>query len=1063
MRFLARLSAIAVLQLFVGLSIMAGPAAAQQQAEQPAVQRPTGPFPVLRLAKGGYAGQAAINALGARLPAIAAWYGKDEDVFRNGFLTDSNLRIDSQGRVYALGTSQKGPNESIAGTTPTAPLDQTFRLHSKADAPLKIVLNFEGASITGSRWNTTKLRRIAAGAFNTDRRRGFSAAERTAIQYIWQRVAEDFAPFDVDVTTENTAASALAGKGVVVMVTPSIKSLCNCALLAHVDSFGSGYEAPLFVFASNLNGASEKSVAESISHAVGRSLGLGADPAVTGQSRFEGYGSGADGWAPIMGNASFKELTQFTNGFYQGGDRLWNNFEDEFELMDRYLARRADEAGENLTEAAKLMPAIAGGRARAAVQGVLQREGDVDVFALDAAAGNLSVTLAPHARGANTRLKLTLLNTGGVLQPTQQADAAPGSFSWNVPGGTYFLKVEADTATFAYGNLGNYRLSAEYTPNGGAQPVAVIKASPATGSAPLEVQFDGTGSTDDQEITSYLWTITGGTSTISPSTNSTTAHTFLAAGTYEAQLTVTDSAGLSNTTTQTITVTQANTPPVAVIKVTPATGSAPLGVAFDATASTDDQEITSYLWTITGSQPAMTSESPQAQFNTTFLSAGTYEARLTVTDSMGLTSTATQTITVTEPPNTPPVAAFTASTTSGPATLTVTFDASASSDDGRIVSYNWDFGDGRKEELPTHYGIDIKNQTQPPISNYYFVPGTYVVTLTVKDDKGQVSEPARQVITVTAPNKLPVAKLFASNIKMGARHTIDFDAGNSTDDEGIVSYRWEWGDGSPATETTVPTVSHVFPSSGRYLVNLTVKDRQGAWARTEDWVGVPVGMQPSVYVSPRSPELYVYTTKDGTYSSNHLVWVETARGTPLEGAEVRWRLQGSSNVTGTATSNAKGTANIKLPLGPTTGAVCVDFIIESLSKTGFYYEPEAPVVRSYCPATVVAGQPSITFTQSGGVTVSRVSVAVTDQHGNPAPGVVLTGEWDGEASRVSATTNSTGVATFRIERSQPSCELFFLRGLSKPGHMSARIAWPYAIGCTPEVDIIVMPAAAAIQ
>ncbi len=1019
MRFLARLAAIAVLQLFVGLSIMAGPAAAQQQAEQPAVQRPTGPFPVLRLAKGGYAGQAAINALGARLPAIAAWYGKDADVFRNGFLKDSNLRIDNQGRVYALGISQKGPNVSIAGATPTAPLDQTFRLHSKADAPLKIVLNFEGANITGSRWNTTKLRRITAGAFNTDRRRGFSAAERTAIQYIWQRVAEDFAPFDVDVTTENVAASALAGKGVVVMVTPSIKSLCNCALLAHVDSFGSGYEAPLFVFANNLNGASEKSVAEAISHAVGRSLGLGADPAITGQSRFEGHGSGAGGWAPIMGNASFKELTQFTNGFYQGGDRLWSSFEDEFKLMDRYLARRADEAGENLTEAAKLEPAIAEGRARAAIQGVLQREGDVDVFTLDAAAGNLSATLAPHARGANTRLKLTLLNTGGVIQPTRQADTAPGSFSWTVPGGTYFLKVEADTASFAYGNLGNYRLSAEYTPNGGARPVAVIKASPATGSAPLEVQFDGTGSTDDQEITSYLWTITGGTSTISPSTNSTTAHTFLAAGTYEAQLTVTDSTGLSNTTTQTITVTQANTPPVAVIKVTPATGSAPLGVAFDATASTDDQEISSYSWTITGGQPTLTSTSTQAQFNRTFLTAGTYEARLTVTDSMGLTSTATQTITVTEPPNTPPVAAFTASTTSGPATLTVTFDASASSDDGRIVSYSWDFGDGQADGLLTHYGIDIKNQAQPQFSHYYFVPGTYVVTLTVKDDKGQVSEPARQVITVTVPNERPVAKFFTHKIKMGARNTIDFDASNSTDDEGIVSYLWEWGDGSPATETTVPTVSHVFPSgglvpsiypaSGYYLVKLTVKDRQGAWSRIEDRIGVPAGMQPSVYVSPYSrTDLYVYPTIYGTFSTEHPVWIQTGRGTPLAGAEVHWRLQGSSNATGTATSNDKGTAYIKLALGPTTGAVCVELIIESLSKPGFYFEPEAPIVRNYCPAAVVAGAPSIAFTEVGETTVATASVTVRDQHGNPAPGVTLTGEWFLSTAPVSATTDNAG-------------------------------------------------------
>lgn len=307
---------------------------------------------------------------------------------------------------------------------------------------------------------------------------------------------------------------------------------------------------------------------------------------------------------------------------------------------------------------------------------------------------------------------------------------------------------------------------------------------------------------------------------------------------------------------------------------------------------------------------------------------------------------------------------------------------------------------------------------------------------------------------------------FSNTPKIDARNTIDFDASNSTDDEGIVSYRWEWGDGSPATETTVPTVSHVFPSggffpsiypsSGNYLVKLTVKDRQGAWSRMEHRVGVPAGMQPSVYVSPSSPELYVYPTVTGTFSSNHLVWVGTGRGTPLAGAEVRWRLQGSSNATGTATSNDKGTAHIKLQLGPTTGAVCVDFIIESLSKPGFYYEPEAPVVRSYCPAAVVAGTPSITFTKVGETTAATASVTVRDQHGNPAPGVTLTGEWFLPTATVSATTDDAGIATFRTELSEPTCLGFALKGLTKPGHWSAPITTPSAVKCPPGGNDIVV-------
>ena len=164
----------------------------------------------------------------------------------------------------------------------------------------------------------------------------------TAIQYVWQRVAEDFAPLDVDVTTEAVPAAALAGNGIVVMVTPKVSALCNCALLSYVDSFGRGYEAPVFVFADNLNQGSEKSVAEAISHAVGRSLGLGADGTDTGLARYPGHGNGAEGWAPIMGNSSFKENTQFSNGDYPGA----NNKEDDFAVMARHLALRTDEAGE---------------------------------------------------------------------------------------------------------------------------------------------------------------------------------------------------------------------------------------------------------------------------------------------------------------------------------------------------------------------------------------------------------------------------------------------------------------------------------------------------------------------------------------------------------------------------------------------------------------------------------------------------------------------------------------------------------------------------------------------
>ena len=73
--------------------------------------------------------------------------------------------------------------------------------------------------------------------------------------------------------------------------------------------------------------------------------------------------------------------------------------------------------------------------------------------------------------------------------------------------------------------------------------------------------------------------------------------------------------------------------------------------------------------------------------------------------------------------NLPPSASINATATAGNAPLTVQFTGSGSDRDGSIVSYHWDFGDGTTSEQQT-------------ASHIYETVGTYVVTLTVKDDLG---------------------------------------------------------------------------------------------------------------------------------------------------------------------------------------------------------------------------------------------------------------------------------------------------------------------------------------
>jgi PKD repeat protein len=168
-------------------------------------------------------------------------------------------------------------------------------------------------------------------------------------------------------------------------------------------------------------------------------------------------------------------------------------------------------------------------------------------------------------------------------------------------------------------------------------------------------------------------------------------------------------------------------------------------------------------------------------------------------------------------PNIAPGAAFAVTPASGLNPLTVTFDASGSSDpDGSIAAYAWNFGD----QTASGSGMRVEHVFQ--------AAGSYTITLTVTDNNGSTASTTHGV-TVT-PNAPPVAAFSVSPERGVAPLLVRVDAAASTDPDGsIARYDWEFADGGTATGISV---EHTCTRLGSVAVRLTVTDNKGKTGST---------------------------------------------------------------------------------------------------------------------------------------------------------------------------------------------------------------------------------------
>jgi len=385
-----------------------------------------------------------------------------------------------------------------------------------------------------------------------------------------------------------------------------------------------------------------------------------------------------------------------------------------------------------------------------------------------------------------------------------------------------------------------------------SQPPAADAGGPYTGTEGVAVSFNGSGSSDDGTIVQYDWDFGDGNTAING--GATPTHIYASSSEYTVVLTVTDDDAETNSDTATATIAIGNHAPVADAGP-PAEGTVGSAVSFDGSGSSDaDGPIAQYAWNFGDGSPIDTISG--ANPSHTYAAADDYTVLLTVTDGDGVKDTASTAASIAANPLPPRAdAGAPAVGTTGAA---VSFDGSGSDDqDGNIVTYAWDFGDGSP--------IDTVSGANP--SYTYAAADTYTVTLTVTDDDGLTGTDTTtaSIDQANAPPTAEAGEPYAGFVNQ----PVIFDGSASSDGDGdIVQYDWDFGDGNTGTGLYT---SHTYVTTGVYEVRLTVTDDGGDTdeSTTRVIVGSDAILPPRVFTNgPYNGVAGVPLTLDGSRSSD---------------------------------------------------------------------------------------------------------------------------------------------------------------------------------------------------
>ena len=330
------------------------------------------------------------------------------------------------------------------------------KLNSFPTAISTIFIDFDGHRVVSSSWNAGNPLNCAAPLL-TD----------LQITEIFNRVSEDYRPFNVNITTDSIRfLSAPLNKRIRVIVTPTSAWSPGVGGVAYIGSFTWGDDTPAFVFSDRLAN-SPKYIGECVAHESGHTVGLAHQSSYDVSCNLTeqyatGTGSGETGWAPIMGNSYYKNMTGWNFGPTPNGCA---SIQDNLTIISSQngFTYRTDDYVETMNAATTVL-----NTGSFNINGIIATNSDRDAFKYTVTGtSSIHIDAIPFRlntsnTGADLDIQIDVYNEANVLIKTY----APSNvmnvvIDTTLNTGTYYFVVSGagNLNTGDYGSLGSYTLT----------------------------------------------------------------------------------------------------------------------------------------------------------------------------------------------------------------------------------------------------------------------------------------------------------------------------------------------------------------------------------------------------------------------------------------------------------------------------------------------------------------------------------------------------------------------------------------------------------------------------